>query len=138
MREPRNPFRLRASEHIESDATFLRLFEPAMLDLLPKEQLWERVRILRSAPGGGKTSLMRLFTPSVLLTLHAYRTREDCKELYGRMQDLGVIGESGPRLLGIMLSCSRNYATLSDMEIDDARRERLLFGLLNARVIFDA
>ena len=30
MREPRNPFRLRASEHIESDATFLRLFEPAM------------------------------------------------------------------------------------------------------------
>jgi len=138
MREPRNPFRLRASEHIESDATFLRLFEPAMLDLLPIEQLWERVRILRSAPGGGKTSLMRLFTPPVLLTLHAYRTREDCKELYTRLQDLGVIGEAGPRLLGIMLSCSRNYATLADMEIDDARRERLLFGLLNARVILAA
>jgi hypothetical protein len=138
MREPRNPFRLRASEHIESDATFLRLFEPAMLDLLPREQLWERVRILRSAPGGGKTSLMRLFTPPVLLTLHAYRTRDDCKELYSRLQDLGVIGEAGPRLLGIMLSCSRNYATLADMEIDDARRERLLFGLLNARVILAA
>ncbi len=135
MREPRNPFRLRASEHIESDATFIRLFEPAMVDLLPREQLWERVCILRSAPGGGKTSLMRLFTPHVLLTLHAYRTREDCKELYNRLQDLGVIGETGPVLLGIMLSCSRNYATLADMEIDDARRVRLLFGLLNARVI---
>ncbi|MBI4446313.1 MAG: hypothetical protein HY645_10435 [Acidobacteria bacterium] len=138
MREPRNPFRLRASEDIESDATFLRLFEPAMLDLLPSEQFWERVCILRSAPGGGKTSLMRLFTPHVLLTLHVYRTREDSKELYNRLEDLGVIGEAGPRLLGVMLSCSRNYATLADLEIDDARKERLLFGLLNARVILAA
>jgi hypothetical protein len=138
MREPRNPFRLRASEHIESDATFLQLFEPAMLDLLPKEQLWETTRILRSAPGGGKTSLMRLFIPSVLMTLHAYRTREDCKELYSRLQELGVIGEMGPRLLGIMLSCSRDYATLADMDLDDARKDRLLFGLLNARVILAA
>ena len=138
MREARNPFRLRASEHIESDTTFLHLFEPAMLDLLPKEQLWERVRIFRSAPGGGKTSLMRLFTPHVLLTLHAYRTTNDYKELYNRLQDLGAISEAGPRLLGIMLSCSRNYATLADIEIDDARRERLLFGLLNARIILAA
>jgi hypothetical protein len=89
MKEPRNPFRLRASEHIESDTTFLHLFGPGMLDLLPKERLLDNVRILRSAPGGGKTSLMRLFTPSVLLALHAYRTREECRELYQRMQELG-------------------------------------------------
>jgi hypothetical protein len=138
MREPRNPFRLRASEHIESDATFLRLFEPAMLDLLPTEGLWEKLCILRSAPGGGKTSLMRLFTPPVLLSLCAYRTREDCRELYNRLEGLGVVGDSGPRLLGVLLSCSRNYATLADMEIDDGRRERLLFGLLNARVTLAA
>jgi hypothetical protein len=138
MREPRNPFRLRASEHIESDATFLRLFEPAMLDVLPTEQLWERVCILRSAPGGGKTSLMRLFTPQVLMTLHAYRSREECKELYSRLEDLGVISEGGPRLLGVMLSCSRNYATFADMDLDEARKERLLYGLLNARVVLAA
>ena len=129
MKEPRNPFRLRASEHIESDTTFLHLFGPGMLDLLPKERLLENVRILRSAPGGGKTSLMRLFTPSVLLTLHAYRTRDECRELYQRMQELGVIDESGPRLLGVMLSCARNYAALADMGFDQGRQERLLFGL---------
>jgi len=138
MREPRNPFRLRASEHIESDATFLRLFEPSMLDLLPRDGLWRSVRILRSAPGGGKTTLMRLFTPQVLETLHAYRAREDCRELYSRLEDLGVIEESGPRLLGVLLSCSRSYATLADMEIDEGRKERLLFGLLDARVILAA
>jgi len=135
MKEPRNPFRLRASEHIESDTTFLHLFGPGMLDLLPKERLLENVRILRSAPGGGKTSLMRLFTPSVLLTLHAYRARDECRELYQRMQELGVIDESGPRLLGVMLSCARNYAALADMGFDQGRQERLLFGLLNARIV---
>jgi hypothetical protein len=138
MKEPRNPFRLRASEHIESDATFLRLFEPTMLDLLPKEQVWGKVGILRSAPGGGKTSLMRLFTPSVLLTLQAYRTRDECKELYNRLREIGVMGDAGPRLLGIMLSCSRGYATIADMELDEGKKERLLFGLLNARVILAA
>ena len=135
MKEPRNPFRLRASEHIESDTTFLHLFGPGMLDLLPKERLLENVRILRSAPGGGKTSLMRLFTPSVLLALHAHRTRDECRELYQRMQELGVIDESGPRLLGVMLSCARNYAALADMGFDQRRQERLLFGLLNARIV---
>src|SRR5262245_24126452 len=135
MKEPRNPFRLRASEHIESDTTFLHLFGPGMLDLLPKERLLENVRILRSAPGGGKTSLMRLFTPSVLLALHAHRTRDECRELYQRMQELSVIDESGPRLLGVMLSCARNYAALADMGFDQRRQERLLFGLLNVRIV---
>ena len=54
MREPRNPFRLRASESIESDATFLRLFGPGMLDLLPAENLWDKPQVFRSAPGGGQ------------------------------------------------------------------------------------
>jgi hypothetical protein len=138
MREPRNPFRLRASEHIESDATFLRLFEPAMLDLIPNEHPWEKVHILRSAEGGGKTSLLRLFTPSALLTLHAYRMTDECKELYNRLQDLGAICDTGPRLLGVLVSCSRNFATIADLDIDVAKKERLLFGLLNARVILAA
>ena len=41
MREPRNPFRLRASEAIESDTTFLKLFGPRYAHLLPEgTQLW--------------------------------------------------------------------------------------------------
>lgn len=135
MREPRNPFRLRASEAIESDTTFLKLFGPGMLDLLPEgTQLWDKMQIFRSAPGAGKSSLLRLFTPSVLLTLHAFRRSEDLKELYQRMSEMGVVDEDGPRLLGVFHSCARNYATLEELEFDSARKERLLFGLLNARV----
>ena len=134
MREPRNPFRLRASEAIESDTTFLKLFGPGMLDLLPEgTQLWDKLQIFRSAPGAGKSSLLRLFTPSVLLTLHAFRRSEDLKELYQRMSEMGVVDEDGPRLLGVFHSCARNYATLEELEFDSARKERLLFGLSGTR-----
>jgi hypothetical protein len=139
MREPRNPFRLRASEAIESDTTFLKLFGPGMLDLLPDgEQLWDKPQVFRSAPGAGKSSLLRLFTPSVLLTLYSFRRNDDLKELYQKMAEMGVIGEEGPRLLGVFHSCARNYATLEDLEFDPGRKERLLFGLLNARVVLAA
>lgn len=136
MREPRNPFRLRASEAIESDVTFLKLFGPGMLDLLPTgPQVWDKPQIFRSAPGAGKTSLLRLFTPTVLLSLHTFRRNDDLKELYQRMSEMGVVDEAAPRLLGVFHSCARNYATLEDLEFEPARKERLLFGLLNARVI---
>jgi hypothetical protein len=58
MREPRNPFRMRTSEHIESDSTFLQLFSPGVLDLLPRERLWDGVQIFRSAPFWGKMTLV--------------------------------------------------------------------------------
>jgi hypothetical protein len=116
MREPRNPFRLRASEAIESDTTFLKLFGPGMLELLPSGQhLWDKPQVFRSAPGAGKSSLLRLFTPSVLLTLHSFRRNDDLKELYQKMAEIGVIGEEGPQLLGVFHSCARNYATLEDL-----------------------
>ena len=135
MREPRNPFRMRTSERIESDVTFLRLFGPGVLVLLPNDSLWDQVQIFRSAPGGGKTSLFRVFTPSALLTLHEYRAIDDYKELYQRMRDFEVISEDGPHLLGVMSSCARNYAMLEDLSFDPSRKQRLLFSLLNARLI---
>jgi len=138
MRDPRNPFRLRASEHIASDATFLKLFAPGALDLLPSEGLFDQLQVFQSAPGGGKTSLMRLFTPTCLLTLHAHRANEDCKELYQHLRSIGVMDESGPKLLGVMLSCAKNYAVLEDMDLDDLRKDRLLFSLFNCRIILAA
>ncbi len=125
MKESRNPFRLRASEYIESDNTFIRLFGPEVLDTLPTEQTFNKVHFLRSAEGGGKTSLLRLFSPNVLLTLYSLRKRDDCKELYQKMCNHGAISDDGAQVLGITLSCASNYAALEDMEIDSGRRERL-------------
>lgn len=58
MRESRNPFRLRRAESIDTDAAFLVLFEPGILEVLPEGADWATsVRLFRSAAGGGKTSM---------------------------------------------------------------------------------
>jgi hypothetical protein len=136
MREPRNPFRLRAAEAIENDVTFLKLLGPGMLDLLGNDpHLWDKPQLIRSAPGAGKTTLLRLFTPAALVNLHAFKANDDLKELYQRMATLGVINEGGPQLLGVFLSCARNYRILDDLDFEPVRKHRLLFGLLNARIV---
>lgn len=135
MRDPRNPFRMRASEHIASDTTFLRLFGSGVLDLIPEENTFSQLQIFRSAPGGGKTSMFRVFTPSSLVNLHASRHSEEHKDLYLRMKALGAVGDSGPQLLGVMLSCGKNYATLDDLHWDAHHKQRLFFAFLNCRVL---
>jgi hypothetical protein len=135
MRDSRNPFRLRRSESIDNETTFLSLFEPGILDIVPTESPLESVHILRSAAGGGKTSLIRLFTPSVLLTLSSQQTNANVRELHQRMKDLGAIGDGGPRVVGVMLTCGRGYSMLQDLDVEQSRRDRLFFGLLNSRII---
>jgi hypothetical protein len=109
---------MRAAEYIESDALFLRLFGPQFLDVLPETGLWDKPQIFRSAPGGGKTSLFRAFTPSALLALHELRGSDDCKELFGRMRHIESVSDTGPELLGVMLTCDRGYATIEDLGLD--------------------
>jgi hypothetical protein len=135
MRESRNPFRLRRAENIDTDTAFLSLFEPGILEVLAESGLPATVQPIRSAAGGGKTSLLRLFTPSVLHKLHARRADDLVRELHQRLSALGVVDEKGPKVLGVMLLCGRNYAGLQDLPIDQSMRNRLFFGLLNARIV---
>ncbi len=138
MKEPRNPFKIRASEYIESDETFVRLFSPGVLEMLSAEDLWDRPTVIRSAPGAGKTTLFRLFTPRSMLTIYALRKREYCADLFQKLKAFGAVNDSGPAMLGVLLSCSRNYATLEDLDVEPAKRRRLLLSLLNARIVLAA
>jgi len=135
MRGLRNPFRLRRAESIDTDDSFLMLFEPGILDVMPQATLWDSVHIIRSAAGGGKTSLIRMFTPASLNTL-CRRGKNDPKtrDLFQRMKEFDAIDETGPRVLGVLLTCGPGYSMLQDLEVDQARKNRLFFGLLNARI----
>jgi hypothetical protein len=134
MKDHRNPFLLQASEHIEADQAFVRLFGPGVLDMLKVEQAIS-TKIFFSAPGGGKTSLLRLFTPGPLLELHRHREVVDCKELFEKMKGLRAVGDDGPRVLGVSLSCDRGYVNLGDIGLDVVKQSRLLFALLDARIL---
>lgn len=135
---PRNPFRLRTAEDINDIDEFLRLFAPSALDMLDNNDFWNNLHIIQSAPGGGKTTLLRLFTPTSLTTLFSLRTNDDLKELYSKLFKLDIVSEQGPKLLGVMQSCARNYASLEDMNLSQTQRNRLFFAILDSRLILAA
>ena len=66
----RNPFKMRASEKIESDVNFISLYSPEILlkikEINAETPIWNYSTFFISSPGGGKTSLLRLFSPTIL------------------------------------------------------------------------
>ncbi len=106
-----NPFLERMSERTTSDQEFVHLFSPKILEKLREDCLEGAVHIFRSPPGGGKTTILRAFTPNALRAFwHAKPTQA---ESYRQLVDRGVLHEQqGPQLLGIFLSCAAGYADL--------------------------
>jgi hypothetical protein len=138
MKDVRNPFRLQTAESIDSDTDFLRLFGYGVLDLLPEDALTGRPLFIRSAPGGGKTSLLKLFTSSVLQHLVAMKGNDAVKELFGKLKGLGAVSDHDVNVLSVMLPCGRTFPALADVELKPARAKRLLLALIDARVILGA
>ncbi len=133
MRSYRNPFRLRTSEvqHRQGAALFLNTYGPAVLDLLPGA-IWDRLFVIRSAPGGGKTSLMKLFEAETLRTLH--ERRDKFSDLADRLTEIGALRHEGPALVGARIDLRRNYRALLDLAGPPQLAERLFLRLMNARI----
>jgi hypothetical protein len=138
VKEVRNPFRLQTAESIDSDSDFLRLFGHRVLDLLPDDALTGRPLFIRSAPGGGKTSLLKLFTPSVLQHLVVMKTNEATKDLYSKLKALGAVSDHGTSVLSVMLPCARTFPALADVGLNPTRARRLLLALIDSRILLGA
>lgn len=140
MRPPRNPFRLRAAEHIDDNWQFLSLCEPGLLELLPKDHLWDRPVIVRSSAGGGKTTLLRLFTPGPLRMLHAKGGRDDkTAGLYRQLSARGVLTREAPTVAAALVTLAGKYTPLEQLTtVDPGQRLRAFMALLNARVLMAA
>src|SRR5665213_882302 len=130
----RNPFLLRASENV-SDEEFTEFFAPGVLSLLPSSaDQWTRPMLIQSAPGAGKTSLFRLFTPGVLR--QAINSRTSAKpELYARLRELNVIHDDQILLLGITLACRASFARIDRLQTSTTAKERAFMALFNSRVV---
>lgn len=138
MIETRNPFIIQTTEQIESDILFLRLFSSGVLTLFANKNLWDRVSLILSSPGGGKSSILRLFTPGSLIELYNHRGIEEYNELFRAMKELGAIDDDGPLVLGVEISCVKNYDSLEDLKIDKFHKKKLFFALLDSRIIISA
>jgi hypothetical protein len=138
VKEVRNPFLLQTAESIDSDSDFLRLFGHRVLDLLPDDALTGRPLFIRSAPGGGKTSLLKLFTPSILQSLVVMKTNEATKDLFIKLKALGAVSDQGVRVLSVMLSSARTFPALVDVGLNATRAKRLLLALIDSRILLGA
>lgn len=108
-----NPFLERRSERTTSDQEFALVFSPKVLEKLADSAFAGGVHIFRSAPGGGKTTILRAFTPSVLRSFWRAKGTNELKDSVPLFIERGVIdAQEGPRLLGVLISCASGYADL--------------------------
>lgn len=135
MRSYVNPFRSRTSEQVAQQGLdrYLRSFGADALQLLPDE-VWERPLIIRSAPGAGKTSLLRAVSADTLRVLDIRRSAHE--DIVGELQALGALDTHGaPAVLGFRVPLVRDYRGIADLESDPAVARRIFFRLLDARII---
>ncbi len=134
MPASRNPFFIRRAEQADSADQFLHLFSSASLDILPTDRHWNHFLPIKSAPGGGKSTLLRLFTPAVLKSIAGPYNRPEFRELVTKLTELGAIDGNRVQLLGVLVNCKEDYSQLVDVPYDHAAREALFWALLHSRL----
>ncbi|MBK1650392.1 hypothetical protein [Rhabdochromatium marinum] len=129
-----NPFLERMSEHTTSDTEFVRLFSPKILEKLAEDAFVGAVHVFRSAPGAGKTTLFRAFTPPALRAFWNSRKLPELSESFQKLLNRGLLtDDDSPQLVGVYLSCASGYADLPSGET--LEQEGLFRALLDCRIV---
>ena len=128
----RNPFRLRASQRSVNDEQFVKFFGAGALELV--ESLgdpWNGLVFLRSAPGGGKTTFLRLLTPRPLQLTARLSDDQQVKQTHDALLKVGALRNSGPDILGALVTFTSEYRDLAEID----RANGLFRALLNSRIV---
>ena len=134
MPASRNPFFTRTAEQSESDDQFLNLFSQTVLELLPEDGSWNRLLPIESPPGGGKSTLLRLFTPTVLTSIANARNRPEFADLIQKLSDIGAIDSDGVQILGVLVNCKEDYNRLAGLDLSGTKHDSLFWALLHSRL----
>ncbi|ESY52075.1 MULTISPECIES: hypothetical protein [unclassified Mesorhizobium] len=129
----RNPFRISASQRATTDEEFVRLFGAGAIDLLQNVgDPWGSVVFMRSAPGGGKTTFLRLLTPRPLGLVNSLASGSSTvKATQEALREVGAIGIHGPELLGTMVEFTSEFRELAAFD----RGNALFRELVNSRIV---
>jgi hypothetical protein len=128
----RNPFRLRASQRSVNDEQFVKLFGAGALELVEGlGEPWNGLVFLRSAPGGGKTTFLRLLTPRPLQLTARLSDDLQVKLTHDALLNVGALSDNGPDILGALVTFTSEYRDLADID----RANGLFRALLNSRIV---
>jgi hypothetical protein len=132
----RNPFRVRASARAVTDDQFIKTFAASAVEILrDPTNPWGGLVFVRSAPGGGKTTLLRLLTPGSLKRAISYGDDQRYRATRDALQDAGVVDGQRALLWGVYLPFAIEYRTLDDL---GARILHVFRALLSARIVLAA
>jgi hypothetical protein len=128
-----NPFRVRLAEQQRDVGQYIRSFGAGMLDALPRETLFSQFAVIRSAPGAGKTSLLRMFTPMALRAV--LNSEDEVAPLAIRLREMGALRGNEVAVLGVLLSVGRDYKSLLDLGPAGMGSQKVFNKLLDSRIL---
>lgn len=128
----RNPFRIRASQRSVNDEQFVKLFGAGALDLASEiPDPWGGLVFLRSAPGGGKSTLLRLLTPRPLRLVSRLSEDERVRSTFEALCSLDALSDKRPEILGTLVPFTPEYRDLAEID----RGNSMFRALLNSRIV---
>ncbi|HEV7492159.1 hypothetical protein [Baekduia sp.] len=110
----------------------MKTFGVGALDLLP-DNAWDRPALIQSAPGAGKTSLLRMFSAEALREVVTHPN--DFEHIYERLAELEIVHDNRAAVLGVRLPLKRDYALIDDLDLEEDARARVFFRLLDAKIV---
>ena len=136
MPKVRNAFKLREADNpVLETSQFLQLYCPLLLGQIQQDDLnVPKLLVIRGSPGSGKSSLLRLFEIDTLLAVHARRLLLGDQDLAEKLEELGVLAEDGPRVVGIYIQCDSSLRDVSYIDNQDSSKG-LFNALLDARIV---
>lgn len=137
--QSRNLFRVRTAGRSVEDGGFLRFFGPTALDFFDPDDMWGRTKIIRSARGGGKTSILRIFSPRSLLAVAALSRDPKVAPIFERLCRLGALGGDGSvKVMGVMLSMFSNYPVIEQLGLGRRMQDALFFSMVASKIAIAA
>lgn len=132
---PQNTFLIKQNEKIETESSsFINILCPQLLEFI-NESFFDRTIIFNSSPGGGKSTLLRTFSPEVLLELYENSAKETYKDTYALLHGLGALDHMGVKLLSVHISCAKeNYSLIDDL-YENGKAIQVFFELLSLRIL---
>ena len=131
---PQNTFLIRQTEKIESESSFINILCPQLIEFVD-ESFFDKTIFINSSPGGGKSTLLKTFSPEVLLELKENSGKENYRDAFELLSNLGVVDENKVKLLSVNISCAReNYSLIDDL-YENGKATQVFLQLLSLRIL---
>jgi len=135
-----NPFEKRASEYFHNEDAFLSVVspQPVIVYLKPhaiSDRLYDRLVLMRGAPGSGKTTIAQLFEFHRIAALLRHASNASYKPLVAALAECRAVVDGRPAIVACRLALESGYRDIWQFPYADELKTGLLTTLVQARAV---